>query len=154
MIDSLWPLSKKLFTAILDDQVTDRFVANLIWERLDYKKTVENSEVFCASTNTPVYWKEKFPEAPEVIAKRSASVHLTRSIPKEYKQSLKEYLNFEGYRINELFPRRTRRATAVNWLLSWMLLRGEILSESGPVPLLREKPLDPSKGHFGDPEIE
>ena len=43
-------------------------------------------------------------EAPELIAERPASVRLTRSVPKEHKQLLKQQLNFAGYRIGELYP--------------------------------------------------
>jgi hypothetical protein len=47
-------------------------------------------------------------------------VKLTRSIPPENKQLLKEKLGFEGYKVGELVPRKTRRATIANWLLSYM----------------------------------
>ncbi len=151
---SLWPLSKKLLNAILSDQIPDRFVSKLVWERLDYQNKCNNLDVFYASKNTPNYWSDKFTEAPEVIVKRSASVHLTRSIPKEHKQALKKYLNFKGYRIGELYPRRTRRATVVNWLISWQLISGEKLPEDGPLPQLSEVPKNPAKGHLDDPEIE
>jgi hypothetical protein len=33
-------------------------------------------------------------------------------------------LGFEGYKLNELIPRKTRRATMTNWLLSYMQLNG------------------------------
>jgi hypothetical protein len=33
---------------------------------------------------------------------------------------LKEKLGFKGYKIGEFGPRQTRRATAANWLLSYM----------------------------------
>ena len=149
-----WPLSRKLLNEILADHITDRFVSKLIWERLDYKKKYDDQDVFYAGKCTPVYWSEKFTHAPEVIVKRSASVHLTRSIPKEYKQSLKKYLNFAGYKIGELYPRRTRRATAVNWLIAWQCMRGEGLPDDGPLPSLSEVPIDPARGHWDDPEIE
>ena len=87
---------------------------------------------------------------PQFIAERPPSVALTRSIPKEYKQLLKEQLGFGGYRIGELYPRRTRRATAVNWLLADLAQRGESLPEEGPLPELREQPADPVAGHLGD----
>jgi hypothetical protein len=77
-------------------------------------------------------------------------VALTRSIPKQHKQLLKEQLGFGGYRIGELYPRRTRRATAVNWLLAHLAERGESLPDSGPLPELREQPADPVAGHPGD----
>ena len=57
---------------------------------------------------------------------------MTRSVPKQHKQLLKQQLNFAGYRIGELYPRRTRRATAVNWLLAWLAHRGEPLPERAP----------------------
>jgi hypothetical protein len=47
-------------------------------------------------------------------------VKLTRSIPPENKQLLKEQLGFKGYKLGEFGPRQTRRATAANWLLSYM----------------------------------
>jgi len=51
-------------------------------------------------------------------------VQLTRSIPKENKQLLKEYLGFKGYSVDQLIPRLTRRATMTNWLLSEMQQQG------------------------------
>ncbi len=142
-----WPLSKKLLIAILNDRVTDRFVAELVWERLRYEPEDKNDGVWKASEETPSEWLSRFPEAPKIISERSASVYLTRSIPKEFKQLLKIKLGFSGYRINELFPRRTRRATAVSWLLAWLAENNYELKESEKMPLLVEKPIDPLKGH-------
>jgi hypothetical protein len=51
-------------------------------------------------------------------------VKLTRSIPPENKQLLKEKLHFEGYKVAELVPRKTRRATMANWLLNYMQQNG------------------------------
>ncbi len=149
-----WLLSRELLKEILADRTSDAFVCNLIWERLDYKSMENESAILLAGPNTPEYWREKFPEAPQVISKRSASVHLTRSIPKKYKQALKSSLNFKGYGINELYPRRTRRATAVNWLLAWSLSRGEVIPARGPLPILLNPPDNPVLGHPGDQAIE
>jgi hypothetical protein len=77
-------------------------------------------------------------------------VKLTRSIAKEHKQLLKEQLDFGGYKIGELYPRRTRRATAVNWLLAHLAERGEALPETGLLPELLPQPADPVAGHPGD----
>jgi hypothetical protein len=52
---------------------------------------------------------------------------LTRSIPAAHKQLLKQELGFKGYQVGELVPRRTRRATAVSWLLAWRRQGGECL---------------------------
>ena len=79
---------------------------------------------------------------------------MTRSIPKEHKQGLKNILDFEGYKINELYPRRTRRATAVNWLIFWGFKSKSILKDQDKLPNLSSPPLNPIKGHNGDPEIK
>ncbi len=148
------PLSRTLLMAILSDFVSDRFVAKLIWERLNYEASNSAPNIWVATNKTPLDWSYAFPIAPEIISQRSASVYLTRSIPKENKQLLKQSLSFSGYSIGELYPRRTRRATAVNWLLSWLALHGESLPEKGPMPELNEPPLDPIAGHLGDPEVK
>ena len=85
-----------------------------------------------------------------MIAERPASVALTRSIPKQHKQLLKQQLGFAGYTIAELYPRRTRRATAVSWLLAHLAGRAEPLAAAGPLPSLLEAPADPVAGHPGD----
>ncbi len=148
-----WPISRLLLMEILSDRISDCFVARLVWERLGYQPSDLSSDVWLAGKDTPVDWANAFAQAPEVIAQRKASVQLTRSIPKRYKQLLKQKLNFPGYRIGELYPRRTRRATAVNWLLAWLFLRGEELLEEGPLPDLYEPSIDPIRGHPGDPPI-
>ena len=148
-----WPLSKKLLLSILDDQVSDVFVCELIWERLFYIKET-SSEDWISSEFTPFYWSEKYNKAPQLISERVASIHLTRSIPKYHKQGLKKILNFKGYRINELYPRRTRRATAVNWLISWGIESGSVLKDHNILPLLSSPPINPIYGHNGDPKIK
>ena len=153
-IRAWWPLSKDLLREILNDRVSDCFVTQLIWERLGYQPGSPTDAFWQAGPETPQGWSEKFPRAPEVITQRKASVALTRSIPKKYKQLLKKELDFNGYRIGELFPRRTRRATAVNWLMAWQKNMGYLLVASGPMPSLLDPPIDPVKGHPGDPQLE
>ena len=148
-----WPISKELLFLVLDDKVSDVFVCELVWERLFYTKELPLNYWFPSSL-TPSYWSEKFVQAPQIISERIASVHLTRSIPKEYKQGLKNFLNFKGYKINELYPRRTRRATAVNWLIYWALENDYFSYENDVLPSPSSPPIDPAKGHFGDPEIK
>ncbi len=143
-----YPLSRALLEAVLADRVSDRFVAELIWPRLGYAP--DGSGPWSAGPATGAAWRESFPSAPQVIAERPASVALTRSIPRPYKQLLKEQLGFAGYRIGELYPRRTRRATAVTWLLAHLAERGEPLPEQGPLPPLLAVPADPVRGHPGD----
>ena len=148
-----WPLSKKLLFSILDDQVSDVFVCELIWERLFYvrKTSIKN---WISSEYTPPYWSEKYNKAPEIISERAASIHLTRSIPKTHKQNLKNILDFKGYKINELYPRRTRRATAANWLIFWAIESESTFKENDKLPILYAPPFNPLHGHKGDPEIK
>ena len=148
-----WPISKKLLFSILDDQVTDVFVCELVWERLFYTRK-KNSNNWVSSALTPTYWSKRFIEAPQIISERIASVHLTRSIPKNNKQGLKNFLNFKGYKINELYPRRTRRATAVNWLIFWSIETKSVLKDLDKLPILSSPPFNPINGHNGDPEIK
>jgi hypothetical protein len=149
-----FPLSRALLEAVLADRLSDRFVCELIWPRLGYQpkpaSSADSPGAWNAGPATPPEWAEAFPEAPELIATRPASVRLTRSIPAEHKQLLKQQLGFAGYRIGELYPRRTRRATAVSWLLAHLAVCGEPLPEEGPLPPLLEPPTDPVKGHPGD----
>lgn len=153
-----FPLSRALLKAVLEDRTSDRFVCELVWCRLGYQPEREASQGSSASTwlagpATPSTWIDAFPQAPEVIAERPASVALTRSIQAAHKQLLKQQLGFAGYRIGELYPRRTRRATAVSWLLAHLAEREEMLPETGPLPPLLEPPLDPRFGHPGDPPV-
>jgi hypothetical protein len=143
-----YPLSRALLEAVLADCTSDRFVCELIWPRLGYAQN--GSGTWSAGPAAGAVWRQSFPIEPQFIAERPPSVALTRSIPKQHKQLLKEQLGFAGYRIGELYPRRTRRATAVNWLLAHLAERGEPLPETGPLPALLELPADPVAGHPGD----
>lgn len=149
-----YPLSRALLEAVLADRTSDRFVCELVWQRLGYLPPEdEASTPWQAGPDTPAHWSQAFPQAPEVIAQRPASVALTRSVPSPHKQLLKQQLGFAGYRIGELYPRRTRRATAVNWLLAQLAARGEPLLDTGPIPPLLDPPPDPRFGHAGDPSV-
>ena len=143
-----FPLSRALLEAVLADRVSDRFVCELIWPRLGYLP--DGSGTWSAGPAVGAAWREPFPIEPQFIAERPPSVALTRSIAKQHKQLLKEQLGFAGYRIGELYPRRTRRATAVNWLLAQLAERGEPLPKTGPLPELLPAPADPVAGHPGD----
>ena len=148
-----WLICKELLILILEDKVSDVFVCELVWERLFYKRNLPEKD-WVSSALTPSYWSKKFVNAPQIISERIASVYLTRSIPKEYKQGLKNFLNFKGYKINELYPRRTRRATAVNWLIYWAIENDCFSKDNRLIPSPSSPPVNPVKGHFGDPEIK
>ena len=143
-----YPLSRQLLEVVLADRVSARFVCELIWPRLGY--VLDGCGTWSAGPATGATWRESFAVEPQFIAQRPPSVALTRSIAKEHKQLLKEQLGFAGYTIGELYPRRTRRATAVNWLLAHLAARGEALPETGSLPALLPVVADPVAGHPGD----
>lgn len=114
-MDNLPPLTTETFWAILNDDLDDDTVHHLVWHYLGYRQTDDGWDLSQVSPD----WQERYPTPPAFIESRPATVQLTRSIPKENKQLLKEQLGFQGYSINELIPRKTRRATMVSWLLSY-----------------------------------
>ena len=146
-----WPISRELLFLVLEDKVSDVFVCELVWERLFY---IRKKNTWISSELTPAYWSEKFVKAPQIISERIASVHLTRSIPKDHKQGLKNFLNFKGYKINELYPRITRRATVVNWLIYWSIESNSFSLKEDKLPAVSSPSLNPAIGHLGDPEIK
>lgn len=119
---NLPPLTDSTFWAILKDEIDDLTANQLIWYCLGYRYDTQ-TESWDAIAAVPD-WRDAYPEPPDFIESRPATVKLTRSIPPQNKQLLKEELGFAGYSINELIPRKTRRATMVNWLLSYRQGRG------------------------------
>lgn len=113
--DTLW--------AILNNDLSDDVVNQLVWQTLGYRYD-ETSQTWQSSEEVDEAWREKYPEPPNFIESRPATVQLTRAIPKENKQLLKTFLGFKGYSVDQLVPRLTRRATMANWLLSVMRSRG------------------------------
>ena len=112
------PLSVDTVWAILNDELDDATVNQLVWDTLGYRYDAATGE--WNSYNAAAEWREAYPTPPDFIDSRPATVKLTRSIPKAHKQLLKEQLGFAGYKVGELVPRKTRRATMANWLLSYM----------------------------------
>lgn len=117
MLD-LPPLTTETIWAILNDEISDVTVNQLVWQCLGYSYDEQTSS--WNSVNVASDWREEYLEPPDFIDSRPATVKLTRSIPPENKQLLKEKLGFKGYKVGEFGPRQTRRATAANWLLSYM----------------------------------
>ena len=112
------PLNTDTIWAILNDEIDDAITNQLVWHALGYRYN-ETTDRWDTS-KVPSDWLEKYPLPPDFIASRPATVKLTRSIPKPNKQLLKEQLGFPGYKVSQLVPRLTRRATIANWLLSYM----------------------------------
>jgi hypothetical protein len=110
-IDTLWQ--------ILNEEIDDATVNQLVWHYLGYR--YDRATQIWDNSQVPEDWRSEYPEPPDLIANRPPTVKLTRSIPPENKQLLKEKLGFKGYKIGDFGPRQTRRATAANWLLSYMV---------------------------------
>jgi len=118
MMFDLPPLNIDTIWAILNEEIADDTVNQLVWHYLGYR--YDSAANQWQITEVAPEWKEEYPEPPNFIESRPATVKLTRSIPQANKQLLKEQLGFKGYKIGEFGPRQTRRATAANWLLSYM----------------------------------
>lgn len=105
---------------IINDEISDDIAHQLVWHCLGYRLDPASGQ--WDSSEVASEWQQEYPEPPKFIESRPATVKLTRSIPAEHKQLLKEQLGFKGYTVDELVPRKTRRATIANWLLSYMKL--------------------------------
>jgi Domain of unknown function (DUF1823) len=117
-VTTILPLTNETLWAIIRETVDDDHANSLVWHYLGYQQNAETQEWTIADP----HWGDAYPTPPNFIESRPATVKLTRSIPAENKQLLKTKLGFEGYSINELIPRKTRRATMVNWLLSYAVI--------------------------------
>lgn len=117
-ISQLPPLNSETIWAILKEEIEDATVNQLVWYCLGYRYNTDTAS--WDATQVDPSWQEDYPQPPDFIDSRPATVKLTRSIPAPNKQLLKEKLGFKGYKIGEFGPRQTRRATMANWLLSYM----------------------------------
>ncbi|MBD2255017.1 DUF1823 family protein [Nostoc parmelioides] len=115
-MSELPPLNTDTIWGILNDQIDDATVMQLVWYYLGYRYDAA-TEKWNNHIVAPE-WRNEYPEPPNFLESRPATMKLTRSIPKQYKQITKEKLGFKGYKIGTFTPRETRRATAANWLLS------------------------------------
>ncbi len=118
MMSNLPPLNTETIWAIINEQIDDAIVNQIVWHYLGYRYDSTTNQ--WDNSGVAPDWQTEYPEPPDFIANRPPTVKLTRSIPPENKQLLKEQLGFKGYKIGEFGPRQTRRATAANWLLSYM----------------------------------
>ncbi|MFH7025511.1 MAG: DUF1823 family protein [Heteroscytonema crispum UTEX LB 1556] len=117
-MSNLPPLNTETIWAIINETIDDATVNQLVWHYLGYRYDSSNEK--WDTTEVSPEWRDEYPEPPNFIDSRPATVKLTRWVPQENKQLLKEQLGFKGYKIGEFGPRQTRRATAANWLLSYM----------------------------------
>ncbi len=115
MLKNLPPLTEETIWGILKEEIDDETVNQLAWYYLGYRYDEETGK--WDTTMVEESWQKEYPTPPDFIANRPPVVKLTRSIPPEKKQLLKEKLGFKGYKIGEFTPRDARRATIANWLL-------------------------------------
>lgn len=115
-MSNLPPLNTETIWAIINEKLDDATVNQLLWHYLGYR--YDSSTGQWDNSQVALEWQGEYSQPPDFIESRPATVKLTRSIPAENKQMLKEKLGFKGYKIGEFGPRQTRRATAANWLLS------------------------------------
>jgi hypothetical protein len=121
-MSDLPPLNTDTIWDIINEKIDDETVNKLLLHYLGYRYNSATNNWDLEEVSAE--WKQEYPEPPNFIESRPATVKLTRSIPPENKQLLKEQLGFKGYKIGEFGPRQTRRATAANWLLSYMKQAG------------------------------
>ena len=119
-MNQLPPLNDNTIWQILEEKLDDLNVNQLVWHYLGYR--YDQEQQIWDNSQVEASWREDYPQPPDFIANRPPTVKLTRSIPKENKQLLKEKLGFKGYKIGEFGPRQTRRATMANWLLNYLVL--------------------------------
>ena len=119
IMSDLPPLNTDTIWAILNEELDDAIVNKLVWHYLGYRynwadRTWNTEQVIDD-------WAQKISRTTRFLSlNRPPTVKLTRSIPKENKQLLKQKLGFKGYKLGEFGPRQTRRATAANWLLNYL----------------------------------
>lgn len=119
-MSNLPPLNTETIWAIINDTIDDATVNHMVWHYLGYRydPTIETWDTSLVSPE----WLNEYPQPENFMESRPATMKLTRSIPQENKQLLKQKLGFKGYKIGEFGPRQTRRATSANWLLSYMMI--------------------------------
>jgi Domain of unknown function (DUF1823) len=120
-MNNLPPLNTETLWGILNETIDESTVNQLVWYYLGYRY---NDAESCWEPTYAEDWRQDFPVPPDFFDSRPAAMKLTRSIPQENKQLLKDKLGFKGYKIGEFGPKQTRRATAANWLLSYMHING------------------------------
>lgn len=120
---TLPPLDRDTIWAILNESLSDLQLNQILWHYLGYRYD-RSTDTWDLSEVAPD-WAQVYHTPPDFIASRPATVKLTRSIPAEHKQLLKQELGFKGYKIGEFGPRQTRRATAASWLMARLVANSE-----------------------------
>lgn len=128
---------------IVDLSASDEDCNTLAWKCLGYAY-VEEQGVWNADNVFPK-WRAKYPEPVDLIGVtriydpsvdmpvRKASIDLMRAIPRDFKggiRTLQATVGFDGFKVNELTPRITRRAQLCNFIMYYReRLHGKSLDE-------------------------
>ena len=169
-------LTNENLLKIVKSECSDLEANTLVWKCLGYRFA---NGAWDASQCFPK-WRERFPEPPDLIGMQrvyerdidqvslKSNQALVRSVPAEFKQSLKTFLKplgFRGFTYAELTPNKTRRAQCTNWLLYYreqlfgvsldeLRARREAQTKMEEEESLRRRRDDENDGAatFGDPE--
>lgn len=74
-------LISETFWAILDDKIPDETVNRMLWYHLGYRYDPVSQAWDVSQVDET--WTEVYPDPPDFIGSRPATIKLTRSIPKE-----------------------------------------------------------------------
>uniref|UniRef100_A0A7S2MEP5 Uncharacterized protein n=1 Tax=Octactis speculum TaxID=3111310 RepID=A0A7S2MEP5_9STRA len=130
-------LSNANMLAIILGVATDEEVNSLVWKCLGYRQPSQQTatgEGVVSWTNSKCFpkWRERFPEPPDLVGVTriyskevdgpvlKANQALVRTIPMAHKQSIRTHLRpigFNGFKLDELTPNKTRRAQCANWMI-------------------------------------
>mmetsp|Transcript_7989 Transcript_7989/g.11544 ORF Transcript_7989/g.11544 Transcript_7989/m.11544 type:complete len:262 (-) Transcript_7989:203-988(-) len=123
-------LSNENILKLVTIECSDIEVNTLVWKCLGYRFDADGEE--WKPDEVFPNWREKYATPPDLVNMKRifskevdkpclrANQALVKSIPMEFKQSLKAHLRplgFRGYKYSELTPNKTRRAQCANWLL-------------------------------------
>ena len=89
-MSNLPPLNKNTIWAILNDEIDDATVNKLVWYYLGYE--YEGQTETWNNNKVNIDWRDKYQNPPDFLESCPDTVKLTRSIPSENKQLLKEEL--------------------------------------------------------------
>ncbi|OSX70871.1 hypothetical protein BU14_0647s0010 [Porphyra umbilicalis] len=144
------PITDALLRAMVDGDTPDAWVNDILWALLGYRRTpsggggggdddgndnggggggggwdtsaVADAMVAAGYGDAPPDFIGSATATSAAVDRpvKKAVQALNRSVPPAGKQLLKSRLGFGGWRVGEMTPNKTRRATAVNWILWWL----------------------------------
>lgn len=123
-------LSNENVLKIVNLQCNDLEVNTLVWKCLGYRFDADDEE--WKPDEVFPNWRERYPNPPDLVGMSRifsqevdtpvlrANQAITKSVPVEFKNSLRTHLKplgFRGFKLDGLTPNMTRRAQCTNWLI-------------------------------------